>query len=131
MNEKGFTLLEVILSVAILSVALIPMMDLIPRTLTNSLKSERETKVAFLAEQKIEEVKSQAINNFGIDYTISPSSPGYVAFANPTYKYSVTDNAGASIKEIVVSVWYDADGGGSANGDEETIQLSTKVAKRS
>jgi|GEM_PF-608195 len=129
-NQKcrnGFTLLEILLTIVILSIALIPLMELLPGALVLDAQMERESKVAFLAQQKLEEVKSKATYDFDQDYSESAT-----AFPSPdsTFKYTVSDDQGTEIKEIAVTVWYDKDGDNTVDEDEEGIELNTKVAKR-
>ena len=123
----GYTLLEVLLAISIMSIALIPLMEMLPQALLLDAQLEREAKAAFLAQRKLEEVKSKAIYDFDQDYTESAT-----AFPSPdsAFKYTVSDDQGAEIKEIAVNVWYDKDGNGSAGSDEEQIELNTKIAKR-
>ena len=125
--ESGYTLLEILVAISILSIVLIPLMEMLPRTLLMSSQLERETKVAFLAQRKVEDVKCRAIYDFSVDYTESAA-----AFPAPdsSYKYTVSDDQGAEIKEIAVTVWYDEDNDNSVGGDEEQIVLYTKFAKR-
>jgi prepilin-type N-terminal cleavage/methylation domain-containing protein len=124
---NGFTLLEILLTIVILGIALIPLMELLPRALVHDAQVERETKVAFLAQQKLEEVKSKAIYDFNQDYNESAT-----AFPSPdsTFKYTVSDDQGSEIKEIAVNVWYDRNGDNDIDDDEEEIELNTKVAER-
>ena len=102
-------------------------MKLLPEALVLDAQMERETKVAFLAQLKMEEVKSKAIHDFAQDYTESAT-----AFPSPDsdYKYTVSDDQGTGIKEITVNVWYDRDGDNNIDADEEDIDLNTKIAKR-
>ena len=125
--ESGYTLLEILLTISILSIALIPLMEMLPQALLLDAKLEQETKVAFLAQRKLEEVKSKAIYDFDQDYTESAT-----AFPSPDqgFKYTVSDDQGAEIKEIAVNVWRDEDGDGSAGDGEELIELNTKIARR-
>ena len=111
----------------ILSVALIPLMEMLPGALVLDAQMERQSKVAFLAQQKLEEVKGRAIYDFSQDYSESAT-----AFPSPdsTFKYTVSDDQGSEIKEIVVKVWYDKDGDDTVDQGEEDIELNTKVAKR-
>ncbi len=126
-REDGYTLLEIVLTMAILSIALIPLMEMLPRAMVLDMQLERETKMAFLAQQKLEEVKGKAVYDFAQDYNETAT-----AFPSPdsTFKYSVTDTPSAEIREVAVSVWYDADGNGGVDDGEEHIELNTKIAKR-
>ena len=127
MGENGFTLLEILLTIIILSMALIPLMEMLPQALVLDNKVERETQAVFLAQQKLEEVKGEAIYDFSPDYSMSAT-----AFPSPhsTFKYIVSDDQEAGIKEIAVNVWYDEDGDNIVDSDEEEVELNTKVAER-
>ena len=127
MGENGFTLLEILLTIIILSMALIPLMEMIPQALVLDKKVERETQAVFLAQQKLEEIKGKVIFDFCTDYSESAT-----AFPSPhsTFKYIVSDDQGTDIKEIAVYVWYDEDGDNIVDSDEEEVELNTKVAER-
>lgn len=124
---NGFTILEVLFTIIILSIVLIPMMKMLPDALILDARMESETKVAFLAQRKMEEVKSKAVYDFSQDYTEFAT-----AFPAPdsAFKYTVSDDQGSGIKEIAVVVWYDKDGDNSVDADEEDIELNTKIAER-
>ncbi len=125
--ENGFTILEILCTIAILSIVMIPLMKMLPDAMVLDAQMERETRVAFLAQQKIEEVKNKAIYDFSQNYSESAT-----AFPSPDsdFKYIVSDDQGTAIKEIEVVVWYDKDGNGSVDADEEDIELNTKIAER-
>jgi len=127
MGENGFTLLEILLTIIILGMALIPLMEMIPQALVLDNKVERETQAVFLAQQKLEEIKGKAIYDFSPDYSESAT-----AFPSPhsIFKYIVSDDQGAGIKEIAVNVWYDEDGDNTVDSDEDEVELNTKVAER-
>lgn len=126
-KDDGYTLLEVIIAIAVLSIALIPLMEMLPRAFLLDRQLEREAKVAFLAQRKLEEAKSKIIYDFSQDYSETAN-----AFPSPDsdYKYIVSDDLGTEIKEITIDAWYDGDGNGGIGSDEEHIELNTKVAKR-
>ena len=126
-REDGYTILEIVLTIAILSIALIPLMEMLPRALLLDDQLEQRARAAFLAQRKLEEVKGKAIYDFDQDYTESAT-----AFAAPDakFKYTVTDQEADGIKEVGVNVWYDTDSSGSAGDDEENVELNTKIARR-
>lgn len=100
--NKGFTFLEVLAALIILSVALIPIMTWVPTSIQAKLKAERQTTAIFLAQGKIEELHTQIINNFNYNYTNS-------SVFNPPYqdfRYNVTDNLNTTLKTISVKVWH-------------------------
>ena len=126
--EDGYTLLEIILTISILSIALIPLLEMLPRTLLLEDQLEQRARIAFLAQRKMEEVKSKVIYDFGQDYTELAT-----AFPSPDseFKYTVSDSQGLEMKEIAVRTWCDKDNNGSITEGEEYIELNTKIAKRS
>ena len=127
MKRCGFTLIEILASILLIAVALIPIMIIVPQMIENSLNSERLTKVIFLAENKTEEVKRDAIYDFATSRDESAT-----AFASPhgDYKYRVLDDEGTEIKVIQIQVWYDEDTDDILDSGEDSIVLDTKIADR-
>lgn len=132
MMKRGFTLVEILLSIVLFGLAVVPLLAGFARSTLSSIQNERETRVVFLAEQLIEHIKGQAINNFTGDYT-QPAT----AFPDPDsmFKFTVdyytsTGDDGNLLKSIHVTVWYDSDGDDTVDTEEEQIELFTKVAKR-
>ena len=127
MKKNSFTLIEVLAAIVLTIMALVPIMVIVPQMIENSLKSEKLTKVIFLGEEKIEEVKRNVINSFNTDR----DEPATV-FASPyeDYKYIITDDEAADIKVIQVQVWHDNDGDNIFDAGEESITLNTKIADR-
>jgi len=127
MNKKSFTLIEVLASIVLIAGALIPLMVIVPQMIRNSLKSEQLTKVIFLAQDKVEEVKRDSIDNFSVS-----RDEAVTAFSSPyqSYKYTVTDDEGADIKVIQVQAWHDADSDNTLDSEEDSITINTKVADR-
>ncbi|MFH1776090.1 MAG: type II secretion system protein [Candidatus Omnitrophota bacterium] len=127
MRKNGFTLIEVLASIVLITVALIPIMRIIPQMIENSLKAERLTTAIFLAQGKTDEVKNALINSFS-----TSQDAAVTAFASPytSYKYIVTDDDSTGIKDIQVEVWYDEDDDDSRDATEESITINTKVADR-
>ena len=121
-NKKGFTLIEVIGSILIMTMALVPAMQLIPAILKTRMKIEYNSNIVFLAENKMEEVKDRILTNFDLEegYSEDPST-----FPAPfeEYSYSVTDDMDTWLKTVSVSVWHSDEPG-------YTVTLSTQAAKR-
>lgn len=133
-NGAGFTLIEIVLTIFIMSWGIIAIMQVFPTTLMVSKDTEEMTRATFLAERKMEEVKGRIRheNDFANDYNDSPT-----AFPLPdeNYKYTVDDTEVEypnEVKEIKVTVWHDKNNNDSWEEKEENgIILDTKVAKRS
>jgi len=105
--KSGFTFLEILAALVILSVALIPIMTWVPTSIQTKLRNARTTTAIFLCQNKIEELHYKIIKSFSTNYNQAPTSydPPYPDFKD--FRYSVTDNsAGAYLKTISVSVWH-------------------------
>ena len=100
---RGFTFLEVLAALVILSVALIPIMTWVPTSIQTKLKTERETSASFLCQNKIEELHYKLINNFTANYNAT-SVPFNFPFQD--YSYTVTVDSSTTLKTISVSVWH-------------------------
>lgn len=119
--KRGFTIIELIASLAILSIALLPLLNWLPISIQTQLKTERKTKAIFLAQGKLEELRTAIINNFDQDYNVL--NP--LAF-NPPYqnfRYSITDDLDINLKTISVKAWH------IENPQDETI-FYTQIARR-
>ncbi len=131
-DESGFTMLEILASVAILSIAVIPMLSLLTSAPVLHAEREQQTRAAFLAQLKLEAVKQKVLydDDFAIDYDEAAT-----AFSAPDseFKYTVTDTddpGGDDMKDLTVHVWYDENDSDSQDAGEQTVTLKTKVAKR-
>jgi len=127
MNKHAFTFIEVLTTVVLMLVALIPLMTIVPQMIQNSLKAERLLTVVFLAEQKMEEVKRDVVNSFGVS-----RDEATTAFNSPhaAYKYTVADNEGASLKEIRVDAWHDEDADSVLDSGEVSIRIDAIIRDR-
>jgi len=130
-DTKGFTFLEILAAMIIMTVALIPIMQIMPATMKASRRVERLTQAGFLAGQKIEEAR-KTIFNPDYDFDSTDASESATAFAEPFafYKYTVTDDQGSGIKELNVTTWFDENGNGLLDADEEKVSIDTKIADR-
>jgi len=130
--KKGFTLIEILASIAIISLGLVPVLNILPEGLKSLRKVERVTMDVFLAQYKMDEVRSQILGtNASYGFNKSGGYDETGSFASYTdYHYTVTDDEGSDIKELSVVVWFDEDGDGSQDVDEEAVQVDTKVAER-
>ena len=127
-NKGGFTLIEILASIVLIAVALVPLMQILAQSLGLSMKEERLTKVIFLGERKMEEVRGKVTYDFD---TSRAESAAQFLVPYDEYKYTVADDEGADIKVISVTVWHDEDDDDVVDNDEETITMDTRVADRS
>lgn len=102
-SKKGFTFLEILAALVILSIALVPMMTWMPTNIQTRLAAEQRTTAIFLAQGLMEQLRYQIIQNFTVDRNVTSQN-----FVSPYqgYAYSVTDNQDANLKTISASVWH-------------------------
>jgi len=150
-GEAGFTMVEVLVALAILSITLIPLMGLF--TMAPVLHSHREQKLraGFLAQLRLEQVKNKIIENFEYQYPgdgYNKSSGAVTDFAPPVgdpeeglfepsdaeYRYTIVDAILSGppplMRDITVTVWHDKDADNTLDSDEQEVELVTRVARR-
>lgn len=118
--KKGLTLLEIILAIAIMAFAIVPIMNFAPSIMSNKEGVEQMTESVFLATQKMEEVRGFVMTDFA-----ATRAEGETAFTGDYsgYRYDVTDDPGVNIKTIRVRAWHQLD-------PSDKIVLHTLIARR-
>lgn len=121
-NEQGFSFTEVILSMLIISIALIPMMNMFSVSRVNYRNSMETTTALNLAQEKIEELKHLKAEEI-------PSNPSeWLEFAHaPAFKYQVETaevDMSRGLYKLDVRVMY------NVRGQEKQISLSTYSSNR-
>lgn len=135
---KGFTLIEVTGAIVIFSMLSALVMIVVAGSLMISKNTEIASRNIVLCSSKMDEVRAKILGrstdlgySFGwdVDYTQAAT-----AFPAPDidFKYTVADPdyPAALIRDIAVTVWYDKDGDGMLDSDENGMTLDTKVTKR-
>ena len=124
--ENGFTMLEILVSIALMSIVIIPLLGLMTDAARIHSHLERQTRSAFLAQMKLEEIK----NDITLDFILNLPVTGEFPDPDLGFKYIVTDTVDIpdDMKTISVEVWYDEDDDDTA--DERSVTLNTKVARR-
>lgn len=132
-NEDGFTILEILVSIAILSITIIPLVGLFSTAVVIHAQREQQTRTAFLAQLRLEEVKQKATYDFSTDYSIPETSggdPGGFSAPDDKYKYTIIDDNDTDLREITIQVWYDENDDNTVDPDEQNVTLDTLVARR-
>jgi prepilin-type N-terminal cleavage/methylation domain-containing protein len=121
-RSRGFTLIEALVALLVLSGGLIALSQLQIRALEASSATKAQTTAVNLAEYKLEELR-------GLDFAQLQSGsdqPDAGAGSNATFVRQWTVNAGASANLKVVSVttlWSDAD------GRARSVSLTSLIAR--
>ena len=118
--KTGFTFLEILATLVILSVALIPILTWVPLGIQTKIKAEQKTVTIFLCQSITEDLHYKIINNFTANY-----NKNNLSFNSPyqDFRYTVTDNLNSNLKTISVQVWH------IENPSDETV-FYTQIARR-
>jgi type IV pilus assembly protein PilV len=117
LNNKGFSLLELLIGLVILAIGILAMSGLQITAIKNNYFSQSLTQATILAQDKIEELKNSPYANLidGVETKI-------ISGTQFIRKVNVTEDPGNNIKKVIVTVqWMDP--------KEHSIFLSTVVAK--
>jgi type IV pilus assembly protein PilV len=101
-NNKGFTLIEVLVAMVILSIGLLGTAALITGIINSNKLSNRITTATVLAQDKMEEIKRAG--------AADKTEPYNTISDYPLYKRDVVvDPLGTDMKTVTVTVYWDAD----------------------
>ena len=128
-KTKGFTFVEVLASILILTGVITPFILYAADNLAMSMEIERRVKSTLLAEGEMEKIKNVLRKSFETDFTIWPSSLGDSYFADRSS--TGVSPTPLTLKIIGVSVGYDTNKNGLLEPDEIMVTLTTQYAKRS
>ncbi len=110
-NNKGFTLLEILIAITVFSVGLLGMATLTAVIIRGNLASEKLTTATTLAQDQVEKI-------IGVGYSGTPTSDtttteDYNSITNySSYKrvtFTQVDNPAEGMKKITISVYWDSD----------------------
>jgi len=119
-NNNGFTLIEVLIAMVILSIGLLGTAALITGIIRGNKLSNRITTATVMAQDKIEKIKD--VGYAGADAEAGTEPYGGADF--PLYKRItdvVPDNPAAGMKKITVTVYWDS--------DNSQVELQTILAE--
>ncbi len=116
-NQKGLSLIEIIVSFSILSLSFIALMQSFPLALNLNKTSENATKASYLAQEKIEELYALGYVNFSTGtieakHSLSADPANYLYyFQRQTVVYFVDGNLQTSetdtgMKKVSVTIYY-------------------------
>ncbi len=115
-RNKGFTLLEIIIALIILTIGLIAIAYMANSAISGNRKAKLLTQAVTLAQDKLEELK-------GVDYDVLTSDNDTVNIGNIAYlrTWTVQTDASKEMKTATVIV--------SWNSGAKSVTFVTKVAK--
>ena len=108
---RGFTLLEVVIALAIFAVGLVGLLSLFPVSFQVSKRASDLTEATIYAQEKIEDLKRQGYDNITVGSQTNQPISGTTRF---TYDLVITETAG--LKEITLTINY-TEGGKSYSED--------------
>jgi prepilin-type N-terminal cleavage/methylation domain-containing protein len=122
MNNKGFTLIEVIISTLILAVGVLAMVRLFPTASIVNARADRVSQATILAEDKIEQIRSMGYDSLQSLITAGQDSGSY-KIETITLNWSLT-TVGNLIQANIVCHWPPP---GRVVKNEASINLVTQV----
>ena len=116
-NQNGFTLIEILVTLAILSIGLLGMAALTVEIIRSNAQSKAYTEATILAQDRLEEVKRIS------KYTTAVAETEDIDTLNSGQRETTVfdDSPEAGMKEVVVTVSWDSIGGRSHSVALKTI----------
>ena len=138
-GEPGFTLLETIVGAAVIGLGLLGLVAGVVHAVGGLEAGRQQTTAAFLAEQRMEQLKSAALANFAGVTAASCPPEGYGTISSdghaiPGYRRAVTitETPGGlgDTKLVEVDVYYRQVVGFGVLGSERSVRLSALLTDR-
>ena len=122
---RGFTLTEVIIASALLTIAIVPILKGLTSAHLSTKIIESKTHSLVLAQGKLDKIKACSVYYYSETFTENNLS------LDGPYLCNVADSSeGANLRKIVVSVGYDLNDDNVLSDDEILVTLGTLVARR-
>jgi Tfp pilus assembly protein PilV len=132
-NERGLSLAEILVAAVIVTIGFTAIASGFQYALSGIELGKRQTEAVFLAEQKLEQIKADALAKYD---TMGPyAAEAYGAIAGyPNHRRTVTmttDPPGAvNTRRIQVSVFYQLTGSYRVALQEREVRIDALVAKK-
>jgi len=106
-NAKGFTLIEILIAVTLLSIGLLGMAGLTVGIIRGNALSSEVTAATALTQDRMEDIKRLGYNNAAGSSEDYNSISGYAAYRRVTTVD--IDTPGVGMKTVTVTVYWDSD----------------------
>lgn len=116
-NQRGFTLLEIMIAIVILGIALIPMAGMFTTAHLSLKQGSESTEALGLAQQIMEEQKAKYLQESSLTGVTRTDSP---IRSDCQYAVEVLDES-SRIKSVRVTIYY------KVNGQERSLSLVTRM----
>ena len=137
--RAGFTLVEVVITVAILSLGIVAVVSSVSVGVKGVDRGRKSTTALFLSEQRMEQVKAFAVSKDPLQGWVNVTAAGFPAEAYgtiagyPEYRRTVTitNNPGGAANTKQVEVWvYFRPVASGVNGLENGVTTATLLVAR-
>ena len=115
-GEKGFTLIEVLVAIVILSVGLLGMASLTVAIIKGNQLSNDLTTATTLAQDKMEQNRNTSYSS------VSPETKAVLPSPNDEYKREVEVTEANDMKTVTVTVYW-----GGASKEDHEVELKTII----
>ena len=124
-NNSGFTLIEVMISIAIIAIGIFAVMSLVITVMKGNTLSKRVTTATTIAQDELEKFKNMDYDKIDVDVDVYSGTE--TAYDIDYYhKVIVADDTPATdIKTIEVDVYWDP----AATSSTHNVELKTIIAK--
>ncbi|UCD50902.1 MAG: hypothetical protein JSW27_25680 [Phycisphaerales bacterium] len=122
--QEGVTLTEVVVSSALLVVALVPALRALTIAHMTGTQIEQKTQSLILAQGKLDEIRARSIHHYGTSFR------GRSEVLVRSYLCDVTDDEDPGLRLVTVSVGHDDDANGRLSTGETEVTLATYIARR-
>ena len=137
-NERGMTLVEVLVAVAIITIGLTAIATGMVLGTSGINQGQQETTASFLGEQKIEDIKAYALSTAvaqGFANVTAANFPvedyGTIAGGYNGYRRTTTiTSPSATMKVVIVNVFYKSVAVSSTANAERQVALTTVLRQR-
>ncbi len=124
-RRSGFTLTEALVASTLLVIAMIPILRGLTGANLSAAIIEQKSRSLSLAQAEMQRLTAQSIYNYGVSLAQSN------AVLEGSYLCNVSDTVVSSdLRQIAVSVGYDANGNSTLSASETAVTLTTQLARR-